>query len=161
MSPTHAPYPEELQSTLASASDVAKFKLQIPQSDVANENNITQVFAWPDGESVAIDFPAPAKPAAPIRQEYLEVYESLWTSGDPLTDFKSDLDADPVAGKQILEINGVVALGVEAHSPDAPDKINAAYLRFVQDGVEVQLSGGESLDLLVQIAEGMISAGAK
>jgi len=161
LSPDAPSYPSQLETTLQAAADAAGFVVIVPDTDLANSRILTNVFLWPDGQSIALDFPAPTEPKSPIRQNYIEVYESLWTAGDPMADFKADMAADPVEGKVILDIVGTPALGVEAHSPDVVDKINAAFLRFVIGDVEVQVSGGESLDVLTEIAKQMILAAGK
>lgn len=87
--------------------------------------------------AIAIDFPAPAVPQQPIRQNYIEVYESLWVEGDPLMDFQADMAQQPVQGKAIYDLGGVPALGVTAHSPSVAERSNAAFLRLVLNGLEV------------------------
>ena len=157
LSPHVPTYPDQLRTSLQDAVSGASFSVLAPDSAIANNGNLTDAFLWPDGLSVALDYPAPTKPKTPIRQNYVEVFESVWAGGDPLLNFKNDIENDPVEGKVILEVDGTPALGVEAHSPDAPDKDNAAFLRFVVDGVEVQISGGESLDSLIGVAEQMLA----
>jgi hypothetical protein len=51
-----------------------------------------------------------------------------------------------------MDLNGVTALGVNAHSPSDSERANPAFIRFVIDGVDIQISGGESLDALRSIA---------
>jgi hypothetical protein len=46
---------------------------------------------------------------------------------------------------------------VTARSPTDPEQANPAFLRFVVDGVDIEISGGEKLDTLVEIAETMVS----
>ena len=75
LSPAAPSYPKELRSSLDKAESTAGFNLVIPDTEIANSSILTDVFVWPDGQSVALDYPAPAKPSAPIRQNYIEVYE--------------------------------------------------------------------------------------
>ncbi len=136
-------YPDEWKTTLQAAQSQAKFTIDLPSDPLANTGNITAVYVWPQGAAVALDFPAPAVPQTPVRQDYIEVWESPWTGGDPAQSFAADIAADPVVGKAMYSIDGMPALGVTAHSPNDFERANAAFLRFVVNGVDVQISGGE------------------
>jgi hypothetical protein len=153
-------YPQEWKTTLEAASTQAVFTLMIPNTVLANAANPVAVYVWPQGQAVAIDFPAPVMSSqSPVRQEYLEIYEAPWPGGDPLTAFQADIAADPVVGKDIYYLgpSGTVpALGVTARSPSDMDQANAAFLQFVNSGIEVQVSGGESLQDLIDIANSML-----
>lgn len=148
-------YPEEWKSTLADAKDKAAFALLVPDHPAANESNITAVYIRPGGSTVAMQFPAPTK--SDVRQEYLEVFLLPWAGGNPEDHFAKDIEQAPVIGKSMYTIGGVIAEGTLAHSPDDIDQANPAYLRFVYEGLEVQISGGENLDLLIEIAQTMVA----
>jgi hypothetical protein len=71
-------------------------------------------------------------------------------------ELQKDVDEAPVEGKSLVSVAGLTALVVEAHSPDDVDQANPAFMRFVLGDVEVQVSGGESLDDLIRIATTII-----
>lgn len=153
-------YPDEWKTTLDTATVDAAFTLVVPSHPNANIANVTAVYLWPDRSAVALRFPSPMSPATPIRQEYIEVWESPWTGGDPSADFAADLAAAPVKGKDLYDINGIPALGVTAHSPSDLDQRNPAFLRFVYEGIEFEISGGEDLNLLIEIAKTIVTPAA-
>ena len=102
-----------------------------------------------------MQFSAPTK--SDVRQEYLEIFLLPWTGGSPEEHFAEDMEQAPVIGKGLYSVDGVTAEGTLAHSPDDIDQANPAYLRFVYKGLEVQISGGESLDLLLEIAQTIVA----
>lgn len=148
-------YPDEWKSTLPEAKAQAAFALLVPNHPAANEGNISAVYVHPGGTTVAMQFPAPTK--SDVRQEYLEVFLLPWAGGNPEVRFAEDIDQAPVIGKSMYAIDGVTAEGTLAHSPDDIDQANPAYLRFVYKGLEVQISGGDSLDLLIEIAQTIVA----
>lgn len=153
-------YPPEWKTTLEATKSQAVFTPLLPNTVLANAGNAVAVYLWPQGQAVAIDFPAPVTSSQPpVRQEYLEVYEAPWTGGDPLTAFQADIGADPVVGKDIYYLgpNGTIpALGVAPRSPSAMDQANAAFVQFVVNGIDIEVSGGESLQDLIDIANSML-----
>lgn len=151
-------YPDQWRVSLQEAIEKATFKIKLPHHQFASRENIQEVFLYPDRTAVVLTFPLPKTPSAPIRKDRLEIYQSPWEGGDPLLDYQRDIAEDPVTGKRIHYVNGVPALGVEAHAPEDETGENPAFLRFVTDGVEVQLSGGESVEDLISIAETMRDA---
>jgi hypothetical protein len=151
-------YPEEWRSSVTNAQAEASFQLLIPNSPLANQQNLTAVFVYPEGAAVAMQFPPAEDSAGKVRQDYLEVWESNWTGGDPLKTWNEDLDASPAEGKAIVDVGGIPALGVTANSASDALGSNAAFLRLVIGGTDVELSGGTSLDNLVEIAKTMIAA---
>jgi hypothetical protein len=152
------PYPEEWMTTLTDAKTSAAFPVIVPSDPNANPDNITAAYVWPDGSAVALRFPPPGPVASPVRQEYIEVWESPWAGGDPEADFKTDMAEAPSDAKSLYDIDGVVALGVTAHSAADIEGANPAFLRFVVSGVEVDVSGGESIDVLIAIAGTIVKA---
>ena len=85
------------------------------------------------------------------------MYEAPWEGGDPREDYGKSIALDPVTGKRIYEIQGVPALGVEAFAPEDESQSNPAFLRFVLDGIEIQISGGDRVERLVAIARSIIA----
>ncbi len=156
--PTQPTYPSSWEVSPSDLSKSVGFSVIVPDNSFANVDNMTNAYVMVGGASVAMDFPAPAVAKDPITQEYLEVWEAPWEGGDPEELFKQDVAADPVTGKQLTSIDGVTALSVSAHSPDKDvvGHANPAFLKFVIDGVEVQISGGEDLGVLISIATSMI-----
>jgi hypothetical protein len=150
-------YPEAWKMPVKDAIARAAFTAIIPNHPDASVSNATAAYLSPDGQVLVIQFPEPAPPIAPIRIEGIEIYETAWTGGDPLENYNTDLTADPAVGKQLYTINGVTALGVSAHSSSDATGENAAFLTFALKGVEVQVAGGESIDLLIEIAGSMIT----
>jgi hypothetical protein len=151
-------YPSEwLVDTIDQAQNAVTFRISIPDDPAANARNVEWVYVFPGGMAVALDFPSPADPESPVRQEYIEVYEAPWTDGDPLETYESDLEHAPDPAKSLMEIDGVTALTVQAHAASDQSEANPAFIRFVTNGVEIQLSGGESLHALVAIAQGILA----
>jgi hypothetical protein len=153
-------YPSEWKTTLDVAGTQATFTPRLPDTTLANAGNMVAAYMWPQGEAVAFDFPAPITSSrSPVRQEYVEVYEDIWTGGDPLAAFKSNIAADPINGADIYYLGdsgSVPALGVTARSASDTEEANPAFLRFVVDGINVEISGGESLQDLIDIANSML-----
>jgi hypothetical protein len=151
-----AEYPGDWKTSLDEARVALPFELIVPDTADASTAKLVSVFLWPNSSAVAMTFPPPAPADAFITQPYIEVYESKWNGGDPLEDYRHDIAADPVKGKSISEIEGLPALVVEPHSPDADDQANPAFIRFVVGDTEVHVSGGEDLDRLKDIASSII-----
>jgi hypothetical protein len=148
-------YPAEWELPLEVALREVDFPARIPNHPQASPDKVLVTCLSPDGDRLVMRFPLPAPPQEPLRDSYIEVFQSAWVGGDPGASYAEDLANDPVDGKGLYTVNGVSALGVEAHSADDETDENGAFLRFVLDGVEVQVFGGESLDLLIEIADSM------
>lgn len=152
-------YPAEWRvADIAAAQPTVAFPLVLPNDPSANQQNIAAIYVRPDRLAVYIEFPAPTAPQIPVRQDYIEVFESPWRGGDPAQDYATDIAAEPVVGKQLYDVSGVPALGVSAHSPSDQEQANPAFLRFVHRGIEYQISGGESVDLLIEIAKTIVAS---
>lgn len=149
-------YPESWKTNLSEAVKNASFSVILPEHTLANDDNVTGVWLQPDGTAIFIDYPVPESPAPSLRQPYLEVYETPWAGGDPAKDFATDIAENPAVGKRLYVIDGIPVLGVNAHSPSDDEQANPALLDFVESGVEIQLSGGEDLQRLIEIARTMI-----
>jgi hypothetical protein len=133
------------------------FSLLVPEHPVANSNTLIVAFIFPDG-AVALDFAAPAEPLKYIRQEYIEVYQARWLEDvSPLQALEFDISNAPSPAKELTQIAGIPALTVEAHSPQDDEAANPAFVKFVLGGVEIQISGGEDLGMLIEIAESLIA----
>lgn len=155
------PFPESWRVTLEEAMSRAAFAVKVPDHADASERNVREGFLSPDGTEVVLMFPVPASAAAhDARQPHIQIYETPWQGGDPREDYAKSIALDPVTGKRIYEIDGVAALGVEAFAPEDEAGNNPAFLRFVLDGVEVQISGGDRLERLIAIARSIIARGA-
>jgi hypothetical protein len=148
-------YPERWKTSLDAATAQAKFRVLLPNHELANSSNIAAAYVWPNGSTIALQFPPPS-PDVRVRQPYIEVWETTWTGGDPVKDFQRSLAAAPAVGQTITSIGGIPALSVTARSPTDSEEANPAFLRFVLEGTEIHISGGESLSDLIDIAESMI-----
>ncbi len=152
-------YPDEWKVTLREATQRAEFDVKVPDHPYASRRTLQDVYLKPSRLTVILTFPLPRPPEAPLRQDHLEIFEEPWESGDPLADYEKSIEFAPVTGKRIHWIDGVPALGLEAHAPEDETGENPALLRFVIDGVEVQISGGESVEDLIAIARTIIRYG--
>ncbi len=156
--PFHPGYSQATRISLSTAQESTSFRLILPATQFANEANLTGVYEL-GGGAVALDFPPATSLSQPdVRQEFIEVYEAAWEGGDPVAFLQADNAASPDPYKSITNIDGVPALVVLARSPNDDDQANPAFVRFVVDGTEVQISGGDDLDLLEQIASSIIEA---
>jgi hypothetical protein len=135
------------------AADAA-FGLRVPDHPLASTDNLRAAYLFPGGETAVLKFPAP-RPEAPVRQPDIEIWEFSWEGGDPLKRYQQSIEEAPVSGKQIIDLNGVPALAVPANVPEDATGKNPAFLTFVLDRVEFEISGGDSIDDLVAIAKTM------
>lgn len=151
-------YPDQWRvHGIPAARAAVDFNLLVPDHPVANSNNLMAAFIFPDG-AVALDFPAPVEPLEYVRQEYIEVYQAQWfETMSPQQSFEIDIKNAPSPAKELTEINGIPALTVEAHSTNDDERANPAFVKFVLDGVEIQVSGGEDLQILVEVAQSLIA----
>ncbi|MEX2203709.1 MAG: hypothetical protein WD965_06430 [Actinomycetota bacterium] len=162
--PSHVPvptgegdYPDEWKTTLEDARAKVSFDVVLPDHATASRESITDVFVWPEGHAVAIRFPAPAPISdKPVRQGYVEVFESPWTGGDPAKAWAEDVAASDIVGEGVIDIEGLPALTVPPNSPTDIEGANPAFLRFVYEGLDIQISGGDDLNSLIDIATTMI-----
>jgi hypothetical protein len=106
----------------------------------------------PDDEAVMLDFPPASDTDIAIRQRYIEVYLSPWTYGDAETRFRESIEVNPTAGRRMEYMDGRAVLIQEARSPDDIEVANPALIRFVMDGLDIQVSGGTDVELLKEIA---------
>lgn len=151
-------YPNEWRvSSIRVAQTKVDFSLLVPEHSVANSTMMIAAFVLPE-RAVALDFAAPAEPLKYIRQEYIEVYQAKWLEEmSPLEALKYDIENAPSPAKELTQIGGIPALTVEAHSPKDDEAANPAFVKVVLDGVEIQISGGEDLGILIEIAESLIT----
>lgn len=148
-------YPDVWRVSLGEAKSTVGFPLLVPNHPAANDQNVVAVYVRPGGTTVAMQFPSPGK--ADVRQKYLEVFLVPWEGGDPSDSFAEDVEMDSAEGKTLFFVEGVIAEGVLPKSPDDVEQANPAFLRFVYQGIDVQISGGDSLDLLVEVAKTIIA----
>lgn len=135
--------------TLADARAQLPFSVVVPADPSANEKNLTDVYLYAAG-ILEMDFPAVAKSS--VRQPYISVVESQWSGGDPAAFFAEDAQGDPDIGKTVCNVGALPALCVAANSPSDATQSNPAYLRFVVNGIDVEVSGGDDLHRLQGIA---------
>jgi len=95
-----------------------------------------------------------------VRQEYIEVYEAPWFGGDPTEEYSASVESAEDPTRSIVVLDGISALPIEAHSNEDDEQANPAILRFVVNGIEVQVSGGENLDTTMEIARSIIAGGS-
>jgi hypothetical protein len=147
-------YPEQWETSLEEALSTVAFPPKLPAHPAVSLDEILTTFLSPDGLTFVMIFPLPA-PQQPLRMPNLEIFQSPWVGGDPEASLEEVIANDPSVNKALYTVQGVTALGNKAHSPEDQTGENPAFLRLVLDDVEVQLFGGESLDLLIEIAESM------
>jgi hypothetical protein len=150
---TDAPYPSEWLRSLDDAVDAVRFDPILPDDAAANPHNVEATFVFPGGEAIALDFALSADPKRYVRQGYLEVWESPWDLGDPRAFFKEDLEASAIEGAYLVDLSGHTALAVPANSPSDDSRSNAAFVRLEVRGLDVQVSGGDDLELILRIAD--------
>lgn len=155
--PSQPRYPDSWKvGSVAEAASAADFRLFIPDAPVADPGDLMGVFVYPSG-AVALVYPSPGRPEAYILQEYVEVWEAPWTEkDDPLAAFQADVTQSPTDGKSVTTIRDLPALVVAPHSKDAVGESNAAFVEFVVDGIDIEISGGEDLNALIAVAESII-----
>ena len=150
-------YPDSWRTSLVQARSSSIFDLIVPDDPSANAGAVTEVFISPDASAVAMRFPPPAQLGAdPVRQDFIEVYETPWNGGDPADAWAEDVKKSDIVGESVIEISRIPALSVAARSPSDLEAANPAFLRFVYKDLDVQISGGDDLDLLIEIAKSMV-----
>jgi hypothetical protein len=152
------PYPVEWEvAGVDEARSIVDFPVHEPDHPNTSPDSLDKVYVFPSGDAVSLVFAPAGKPSEPVRQEYIELYQARWLDEeDPRDTFKRNLDLAPDPNKVLMSLEGHPALAVMAHSPEDVDRANPAFLRFVVDGLDVQLSGGDDLDLLVDIARSLL-----
>jgi hypothetical protein len=152
-------YPKSMAlSSVSAASQAASFNLIVPETTQTSSSQLIGVYLLP-GRSVALDY-APAKqPSSFVRQDYIEVYESSWetTDGAPAKAYDAMVVGDNNPAESVTTVAGLPALIVKPHSPADVQQANPAFLRMVIGGVEIQVSGGDDLNLITDIAQSMAS----
>jgi hypothetical protein len=66
------------------------------------------------------------------------------------------VESTPRDDDRAFDLNGVPATSVEPNSPGDEERANPAYVEFVLNGIQVQISGGSDLKALLSIASTMI-----
>ena len=150
-------YPAGWRTSLPAAQAGAKFRLLLPSTEVLDPASGRDVYLFPGGTGVALEFPLLTPSTRPVRQEYLEVWEGRWTfSDDPSEVFAQDVEADPVS-TALIRIEGVDVLTVNAHSPNDDEHANPSFVRFALRGLDIQVSGGDHMEDVLDIARSMIA----
>ena len=157
LDPYHPSYPDGYKvSGLDGAQKAVDFPILVPSVEGVDGSSLSGVYVLPTG-ALVLDFPALDKPSAPLRQAYIEIYETRWDpTMDPEKSYQRMVQLDDNPYESVISISGLPALVVLPHSPADLEKANAAFLRMVVNGVEIQVSGGEDLSLLKSIATSMI-----
>lgn len=150
-------WPNAYSMSLSEAIKEAKFMVRLPDTTSANAENLSDVFLEPGG-SLFLEYPAAPADVGETRQPNIEVFEAVWVAGDPLTQYEADSRYSPVVGKSLCKVASFDALCVEPNSPTDFEKMNAAYVSFVVDNVEIEVSGGSSLDRVLSIANSVAKA---
>lgn len=146
------PCPESLSVPINEAMLGAVFPVWLPIHPLAPQESI--VAACTDGVSVTFVFPDPRPSQAPLRPAGLVLWESPWEGGDPAEVWQAAIEAYPDdEGKKIYSVKGVPALGDAARDDETGQ--DAAYLSLVLEDVEIHLTGGESVEDLIAIAEAL------
>lgn len=147
-------YPSNWRTSLSEAQAKARFELLIPSHEVANSDNVTETFMSEDGDIVAMRFPPPGEPSAPVRISYIEIYEAPWERDKaPEEVWNESLEQHPGVA-ELRELDQVLMLVGFPHNDDNGD--NPSHIVFVLDGVEVEIFGGDDSELLVDVARTMI-----
>ena len=154
--PNEPTYPHDWLTTLERARNSTNFPFLLPHHAKANQENMTHVFLRPDRRAVMLDFPPQADANAAIRQRYVEIFLSPWTQGgNPDARLAESVATNPVQGRRIEYWDGRAVLIQEPQSTDDMEGENPAFIRFVMNGLDVQISGGTDVELLRDIAETM------
>jgi hypothetical protein len=155
-------YPEAWRTSLQDALAEIAFDAYVPGEESPLSVNLPRdVFLFPNGSAIALGYP-PTKSTDAVRQNSVEVYEAAWSEkDDALTYFRTELEANPTDGQSLSSLSdGTPVLTVLPRSEDDIEHANPAYLEFELDGTYIQISGGDSLEDLLAIANDLIQ-GAK
>lgn len=151
-------YPDEWRVTLDQMRSGATFPVIVPKTQYAKEETATDVFLKPSGRAAIIQFPAPDG-EADVRQTHLEVFQEVWSGGSPQTLWEENVKAYP-GFASIQSIQGTSVLVMEPNSPFDSERSNPAFVRFVMNGIDFQISGGNDLEVLLDIARSIRSQGS-
>jgi len=156
--PNQPGYPDQVAvDSVQAAEESVSFDVLVPDTQAANESNLMGIYLLP-GDAIALDFPSPAEPLAYVRQAYIEVYQSAWDpSRDPSKAYGEMVERDENPAESLGKVSNSLTLEVRAHSAADVEGANPAFLRVVADGVEYQISGGEDLSILRDIASSILS----
>lgn len=141
---------------LAQAEAALVFKPRLPDTAAINSATLTKVAMDPIGNALFLEYPSLASDTQTTRQSHIEVYEAVWYGGDPLTAYQEDMAKSPAVGKTVCAVGSLPAVCVLPNSPSDTDQSNAAYLEFVDAGVEYEISGGGELAALLAIARSIL-----
>jgi hypothetical protein len=150
---------------LQTAIDSVEFPIVLPSHQFASPANVQEVCLDPSGR-VVFKFPLPRPADQPLRSEDLFISEGWWYGGDPQTDYERRIGAYPEhVGKALYWIKGTPSLGDPAHNDETG--LDGAFFTIVLgrglvlelggegNGVHIELSGGESVDDLIDIVKTM------
>jgi hypothetical protein len=141
----------------ATADAEVSFALLVPNTPGISRQELKGTYVM--GDAAQMDFPPLGKPADDVRQPEITVWEAQWSDGDPLAAYKQDLANDPDPNKSICSVGDLPALCVEAKSPNDVTQENPAFVRVVIDKLEVESSGGASVQDLREVAGSLAPSG--
>ncbi|CAN5468523.1 hypothetical protein BH18ACT16_BH18ACT16_14050 [soil metagenome] len=146
-------YPESWEVGPEEAEANADFPVWFPNTLKANAGTVTRSIMSPAGDEVIFMFPA--KPSK-VRQQHIEIFEAPWPADeDAESDWKRIAEEYPGYAK-VIEVKGVVALEMTPYSPFDSDRANPALVSLEVKGVEVEVSGGDDLDVIRSIIEDIV-----
>lgn len=148
-------YPDEWEKSFGEVREQAAFFVTMPDHPDANREKLSGAFLRPDG-AVILNF-QPPEDAPTVRQDYIEIFMTEWEGEDPRVEFELSQKVDPIEGREVVDVDGYPAMIVHSNSKTDSEQANAAYLLTVIDGLEVEISGGDSLDRIVEIAKDVVA----
>jgi hypothetical protein len=151
-------YPEKWRTTLEDALKHVVFDPYVPaKGSPLSVDELRDIFLFPEGSALVLGYP-PIQSTNTIRQNFIEVYEAAWSEkDDALSYFRAELEANPADGQSLASLSdGRPALTVLPRSKDDLQQANPAYLEFELNRTYIQISGGNSLDDLLSIANELI-----
>jgi hypothetical protein len=155
---TAVDYGDEM--TLDEAIRDSKIPLVLPAAEEANSDNLVGVFAGP-GQTFSFVFPIATETTEGIRNPEVVVIESPWEYEAEASDhYEADLERNPAEGKELCTVRELDAICIDARSKSDEEQANAAYVGLRVGDLEVQVTGGDSLDVAQRVAESIVENSA-
>ena len=148
-------YPQRWEKSLERARELVNFPVRVPNHPDANRNTMMATYQW--GNVVELTFDPP-EGVYSVRQDYISILITPWRGEDPRSEFEYAQEVDPIEGREVIDIADHPAMVVHPNSPSDADEANAAYVETVTAGLQIDISGGDDLDRLIEIAEDLIAA---
>jgi hypothetical protein len=160
MSGDNAPhYPKSWEMGLSELRKEVDFPVLLPDRPDASKDSLMSSYLI-GRKAVVLAF-RPPEDAPTVRQDYIEIYMNPWDDGDPRAEFEHAQNVDPIEGREVIEIDGRPAMVVHPNSETDTDIANAAYLETVVEDIELEVSGGDDLNRLIQITEDLMAQSEK